>query len=152
MINLFKDISQEKLVELRCAFDLFDGDNDGKIDPSELGKAIEKMGQKLSEDDLKEMIKEVDSDYNGTIEFDEFVTLMISKMKDNDSEEEIYEAFKIFDKKGNGKVSKSDIKSVMNTLHEPITNPELDELIEKWDSDRDGFLNFQEFKNMMLFK
>ena len=73
-------------------------------------------------------------------------------MKDNDSEEEIYEAFKIFDKKGNGKVSKSDIKSVMNTLHEPITNPELDELIEKWDSDRDGFLNFQEFKNMMLFK
>ena len=110
------------------------------------------MGQKLSEDDLKEMIKEVDSDYNGTIEFDEFVTLMISKMKDNDSEEEIYEAFKIFDKKGNGKVSKSDIKSVMNTLHEPITNPELDELIEKWDSDRDGFLNFQEFKNMMLFK
>ena len=110
------------------------------------------MGQKLSEDDLKEMIKEVDSDYNGTIEFDEFVTLMISKMKDNDSEEEIYEAFKIFDKKGNGKVSKSDIKSVMNTLHETITPMELDELMEKWDSDRDGFLNFQEFKNMMLFK
>ena len=40
----------------------------------------------------------------------------------------------------------------MNTLHETITPMELDELMEKWDSDRDGFLNFQEFKNMMLFK
>ena len=40
----------------------------------------------------------------------------------------------------------------MNTLHETITPMELDELMEKWDSDRDGFLNFQEFKNMMHFK
>ena len=43
-------------------FDLFDKDNNGKIEPSELGKEIEKMGQKLSEVNLKEMIKEVDSD------------------------------------------------------------------------------------------
>ena len=84
---MHKILSEEKLVELRCAFDLFDNDNDGKINPSELSRAIEKMGQKLTEEDLKEMIKEVDSDYNGSIEFSEFVQLMESKMKDNDSEE-----------------------------------------------------------------
>ena len=112
---MHKILSEEKLVELRCAFDLFDNDNDGKINPSELGRAIEKMGQKLTEEDLKEMIKEVDSDYNGSIEFSEFVQLMESKMKDNDSEEEIFEAFKIFDKKGNGHVSKNDIKNIKET-------------------------------------
>lgn len=147
---MYKGLSEEKLVELRCAFDLFDNDNDGKIDPAELGKAIEKMGQKLSEEDLKEMIKEVDSDYNGTIEFNEFVTLMESKMRDNDSEEEIIEAFKIFDKKGNGHISKADIKNVMISLHESLSQEEIDDLMNKWDIDKDGYLNFDEFKNMMM--
>ena len=147
---MHKILSEEKLVELRCAFDLFDNDNDGKIDIAELGKAIQKMGQKLTEDDLKEMIKEVDSDYNGTIEFSEFVQLMESKMKDNDSEEEIFEAFKIFDKKGNGYITKNDIKNVMSSLHEPLAQEEVDELMKTWDLDKDGYLNFEEFKNMMI--
>ena len=147
---MHKILSEEKLVELRCAFDLFDNDNDGKIDIAELGKAIQKMGQKLTEDDLKEMIKEVDSDYNGTIEFSEFVQLMESKMKDNDSEEEIFEAFKIFDNKGNGHITKNDIKNVMSSLHEPLAQEEVDELMKTWDLDKDGYLNFEEFKNMMI--
>ena len=147
---MHKILSEEKLVELRCAFDLFDNDNDGKIDIAELGKAIQKMGQKLTEDDLKEMIKEVDSDYNGTIEFSEFVQLMESKMKDNDSEEEIFEALKIFDKKGNGHITKNDIKNVMSSLHEPLAQEEVDELMKTWDLDKDGYLNFEEFKNMMI--
>ena len=144
-----KNLTEEKLVELRCAFDLFDGDNDGKIAPAELGKAIEKMGQKLSEEDLREMVKEVDSDYSGTIEFNEFVALMESKMRDNDSEEEIFEAFKIFDKKGNGHISRNDIKNVMKSLHDPLTQEELDDIMKTWDLDKDGYLNFDEFKNMM---
>lgn len=146
---MIKGYSEDKLVELRAAFDLFDDDGDGKIDPIELGKAIEKMGKKVSEEDLKEMIKEVDTDYNGTIEFNEFVTLVETKMKDNDSEEEIFEAFKIFDKKGNGYVAKNDIKNVMTSLHEPLTQEELDEIMKKYDIDKDGYLNYEEFKNMM---
>ena len=147
---MHKILSEEKLVELRCAFDLFDNDNDGKIDIAELGKAIQKMGQKLTEDDLKEMIKEVDSDYNGTIEFSEFVQLMESKMKDNDSEEEIFEAFKIFDKKGTGLISKKELKHILSSLHEPLGNDEIEDIMKQWDLDHDGFLNYEEFKNMMI--
>jgi len=152
MNDLMRKMSQEKLVELRVAFDLFDNDNDGKIDLAELGKAIEKMGQKLSMEDLREIVKEVDSDYNGTVEFDEFISLMESKMKDVDSEEELYEAFKIFDKNGNGKVSKSDIRSVLSSLREMISPQELQDLMDKYDIDKDGYLNYEEFKDMMLLK
>jgi calmodulin len=42
---------------------------------------------------------------NGTIDFPEFLTLMARKMKDTDSEEEILEAFRVFDKEGNGFIS-----------------------------------------------
>lgn len=37
---------------------------------------------------------------NGTIDFPEFLTMMARKMKDTDSEEEIREAFRVFDKVG----------------------------------------------------
>ena len=47
---------------------------------------------------------------NGTIDFPEFLTMMARKMKDSDSEEEIKEAFRVFDKDGNG-----FIRSVLST-------------------------------------
>jgi len=51
------------------------------------------------------MINEVDADGNGTIDFPEFLSLMARKMKDTDTEEELIEAFKVFDRDGNGLIS-----------------------------------------------
>lgn len=50
---------------------------------------------------------------NGTIDFDEFLQMMSRKMKETDTEEEIKEAFKIFDKDGNGYISHSGSFSVL---------------------------------------
>ena len=47
---------------------------------------------------FQDMINEVDADGNGNIDFPEFLTMMARKMKDTDSEEEIREAFRVFDK------------------------------------------------------
>uniref|UniRef100_A0A671V616 Calmodulin 2a (phosphorylase kinase, delta) n=1 Tax=Sparus aurata TaxID=8175 RepID=A0A671V616_SPAAU len=56
------------------------------------------LGQNPTEAELQDMINEVDADGNGTIDFPEFLTMMARKMKDTDSEEEIREAFRVFDK------------------------------------------------------
>lgn len=50
---------------------------------------------------------------NGTIDFPEFLTMMARKMKDTDSEEEIREAFRVFDKDGNGFISAAELRSVL---------------------------------------
>ena len=44
------------------------------------------------------MIKEVDEDDSGEIDFDEFCKLMIKKMSENEPEEELKEVFNMFDK------------------------------------------------------
>ncbi|RWW24937.1 hypothetical protein GW17_00010745 [Ensete ventricosum] len=81
----------------------------GCITLEELGTVIKSLGQNPSEEELQEMIREVDSDGNGTIELAEFVSLMSRKVKETNVEEELKEAFKIFDKDQNGYISATEV-------------------------------------------
>ena len=88
-------------------------------------------------------INEVDADGNGTIDFPEFLTMMARKMKDTDSEEEIREAFRVFDKDGNGFISAAELRHVMTNLGEKLTDEEVDEMIREADIDGDGQVNYE---------
>ena len=88
---------------------------------------------------------QVDADGNGTIDFPEFLTMMARKMKDTDSAEEIKEAFKVFDKDGNGFISAAELRHIMTNLGEKLTDEEVDEMIREADVDGDGQINYDEF-------
>ena len=67
-------------------------------DCQELGVVMRSLGQNPSEEELVEMVEEADSDGNGSIEFHEFLGLMVHLMNKHDPEEEIKHAFSVFDK------------------------------------------------------
>ena len=96
------------------------------------------------------MVNEVDSDGSGKIEFKEFLELFARKMKDPDTEEDLIEAFKIFDKDGNGVISAQELRHVMTTLGERLTEDEADEMIREADIDGDGYINYHEFVRIMM--
>ena len=98
------------------------------------------------------MINEVDADGNGTIDFPEFLSLMARKMKDTDTEDELIEAFKVFDRDGNGLISAAELRHVMTNLGEKLTDEEVDEMIREADIDGDGHINYEEFVRMMMAK
>ena len=91
--------------EIRATFDLFDQDNSGSIDREELGDVFKSLGQHYSDAELDEMIAETDNDNSGSIEFGEFLQLMRRRMRDTDTEEELVEAFKVFDRDSNGLIT-----------------------------------------------
>ena len=97
-------------------------------------------------------IYQIDTDGSGTIDFPEFLTMMARKMKDTDSEEEILEAFKVFDKDGNGFISAAELRHIMTNLGEKLTDEEVDEMIREADIDGDGQINYEEFVKMMMSK
>jgi len=110
------------------------------------------LGQNPTEAELQDMINEVDADGNGTIDFPEFLNLMARKMKDTDSEEELREAFRVFDKDQNGFISAAELRHVMTNLGEKLTDEEVDEMIREADVDGDGQINYDEFVKVMMAK
>ncbi|RMY99908.1 hypothetical protein D0864_03898 [Hortaea werneckii] len=135
-------LTEEQVSEFKEAFSLFDKDGDGQITTKELGTVMRSLGQNPSESELQDMINEVDADNNGTIDFPEFLTMMARKMKDTDSEEEIREAFKVFDRDNNGFISAAELRHVMTSIGEKLTDDEVDEMIREADQDGDGRIDF----------
>jgi hypothetical protein len=95
------------------------------------------------------MVNEVDADGNGTVDFPEFLSLMSRKMKDTDTEEELVEAFKCFDRDGSGFISTAEIRHVMTNLGEKLTDEEVDEMVREVAEGGDK-VNYEEFVRMMM--
>lgn len=68
---------------------------------------------------------------------------MARKMKDGDAEEEIKEAFRLFDKDGNGFISAAELRHVMTCIGEKLTDEEVDDMLQEADVDGDGVVNYQ---------
>merc|ERR1719479_649846 len=93
------------------------------------------LGQNPTEAELQDMINEVDVDGNGSIEFNEFIVMMSKKIKENESSNDIREAFRVFDRNGDGYISAEELSQVMSTLGENLTKEEIDEMIREADLD-----------------
>ncbi|CAL9125641.1 calmodulin-like protein 8 [Musa acuminata AAA Group] len=142
--------SEEQITEFYATFCLFDKNGDGCITFEELSTVIKSLGLKPNEGEVHKMISEIDANGNGTIEFHEFLNLMASKLnKGIDSEDELKEAFKVFDKDQNGFISATELRNVMISLGEKLTDEEVAQMIREADLDGDGQVNFEEFVKMM---
>ena len=143
-------ISDEQRKELQDVFDQFDKDKDGKISGKELESAMISMGQNPTEEEINEMMKEVDLNKDGKIDFDEFMILMSKSSPDTQTEEEVINAFRVFDKEGNGLISSTELKHIMMSIGDKMTEEEADEMVNEADIDEDGMINYEEFVRMMM--
>jgi|EP00670_Eutreptiella_braarudii_P000700 calmodulin len=145
-------LSQEQIAEFKDAFSMFDKDGDGTIDTTELGTVMRNLGQEPSEDEIIEMIKEVDGDGSGAIDFEEFLILMAKQLDGGDIEAECKQAFAVFDKDGDGFISTCELKGIISNLGEKPTDEELDEMVKQADADGDGKVGYDDFVKMMSAK
>lgn len=145
-------LSEQQIAEFKEAFSLFDKDGDGKITTKELGTVMRSLGQNPSESELTDMINEVDVDSDGSIDFPEFLTMMARKMKDTDSEAEIAEAFKVFDRNGDGKISAAELRHVLTSIGEKLSDADVDQMIREADVNNDGEIDIQEFTQLLSSK
>ncbi|PHJ19009.1 calmodulin [Cystoisospora suis] len=77
MARKMKDTdTEEELIE---AFKVFDRDGNGFISAAELRHVMTNLGEKLTDEEVDEMIREADVDGDGQINYEEFVKMMMAK-------------------------------------------------------------------------
>lgn len=145
-------ITEEQIAEFKEAFSLFDKDGDGSITTKELAIVIRSLGQNPTEADLREMIREVDADGNGAIDFPEFLTMMARTMETSEGEDAIRAAFKVFDKDGNGFVSAAEMRHVLTHLGEKLSDEEFDEMMREAEVDPEGQVQYDKFVKLLIVK
>ena len=149
--NSFIDsLTSEQILEFREAFQAFDKDGNGSITTKELGTVMRSLGQNLSEAEIKEIIDEVDEDKNGTIDFQEFLSLMARKMKLLDKEDELIEAFKKLDLDGTGKISKYQLRYIILSTQNDFNADDIEELFKITDIDEDGNIDLHDFIKILM--
>merc|ERR1712037_141101 len=89
------------------------GPAEGMVDVHELGKLFLSLGQKLSEEELKKMLRDLDMDSNQTLNFPDFLSIMATKMKDRDSDSELRDAFSVLDEEGTGYIKASELSDML---------------------------------------
>ncbi|KAL8516534.1 hypothetical protein ACS0TY_014975 [Phlomoides rotata] len=140
--------------ELRRVFSMFDRNGDGKISRKELSDSLENLGIHISEKEMWQMIENIDANGDGYVDVDEFGMLYTTIMDDNDrrdEEDDVREAFKVFDQNNDGFITVEELRSVLASLglKQGRTLEDCKRMIMKVDVDGDGKVNFDEFRQMM---
>ena len=142
-------LTEDEIEEIKEAFDLFDTDGSGTIDPKELRAAMQSLGFEAKNQTIFQMISDLDKNKSGSIDFEEFLDMMTARMSDKDTREDISKVFRLFDDDETGKISFKNLKRVAKELGENMTDDEIAEMIEEADRDGDGEINEEEFMRIM---
>ena len=143
----------EECMEASKLFIKIDLNSDGKIEKHELIQGFEKFWG-MSEDEVKEKVdiifSNIDTDFNGFIEYEEFVRAAVNKEHFIDPRV-IHFAFSYFDKDGSGEITFDEIEAVFK---ESITDKSnvhesLKKIIDEVDTNGDGIISFNEFAAIM---
>eukprot|EP00435_Cladocopium_sp_Y103_P020388 s3188_g5.t1 len=141
---------KEQVQEFYDTFKLFDEDKDDRLSLKEFGTLLSSLGQNPTEQELQEWIGGDGEHDASRIDFHTFLSLMSRKLKETDTEEELIEAFKVFDRDRDGFISGGELRASMTNLGERLNDTEVDEMIREADQDGDGLINYDEFVRMMM--
>merc|ERR1712038_829749 len=144
------DLESLRTAELKEAFDEFDKDGSGSISSAELLHVMRALGENPTEDDVLNLMLEADLDGSGTIEFPEFLELMKQKFGEMDIEDDMRDAFNMFDRDKDGFVDIKELIKVASTMGFSLDIEDLRICLNEVDEDGDGKLNYQEFSKMLL--
>jgi centrin-1 len=148
-------LSQDEVDEIRQAFDLFDTNGTGKIDPKELKAAMQSLGFDTKNPTIFQLIAELDTpevSKKGGIDFDSFVEAINNKLGDKETKEGIRRIFELFiDDPNQETITLASLRRIARELGEQMSNDELKDMLERASSNGTE-LTFEEFYDIMTKK
>lgn len=144
MDNLQEE-DEQKIAVMRKAFQMFDTTKSGFIDTLKISTILNTMGQLFDDSELNAIIGENDPDNSGKVNFDVFCKIAGRFLEEEDAEamqEELKEAFRLYDREGNGYITTATLKEILAALDDKLTSSDLDGIIAEIDTDGSGTVDF----------
>ncbi|XP_015365961.1 PREDICTED: myosin-2 essential light chain-like isoform X2 [Diuraphis noxia] len=141
--------SDEHLSEMQEAFQLFDIRGDNKIHISQIGNALRALGQNPTESDVNKFTQQHKADERITFEVFLPIYQAISKNRSSNTAEDFNEGLRHFDKDGNGYISSAELRHLLTSLGEKLTDDEVEQLLAGQE-DSQGNVLYEEFINMVM--
>ena len=151
LIKFGSDKHHEEFV-LRELFRQFDRDSNGQLTVEEVRGMLQMLNISADEAHLIAFIEKIDINKSGTIDFEEFLDMMTARMSDRDTREDIDKVFRLFDDDGTGTITIRNLRRVARELGETMTDEELQEMIDRADSNGDSAVTPDDFYNIMTKK
>ena len=138
------------ITEYAQAFRLSDVIGDGKITADELPLILKRLGEFPSEDALEKIVNAADPEGQGVYSFQDFLKIMCNFDRHIVTEQELLEAFELFDQDNSGTIEAGEIKHVLGTLGDKMTEDEAEHMVALADKDGDGSIGYEEFVKTIL--
>jgi len=140
------DVDMEDLQE---TFSLFDTKGDNKISASQLGDVLRALHQNPTEQEIRKCGYSANPD--ARISFETFFPILqtISKNRVLPGFEDFTEGFRVFDKEQNGTISSAELRHILTSLGEKLTEDEVDQLLQGCE-DSQGNIQYEDFIKLVM--
>lgn len=148
-------LDEAQMARLKRAFCIFDKDDSGKISHEEMMGVLRLLGTNPTNGELEEIIRGIDLNQDGFIDFLEFARVWWVREQQNieaDFDIELELAFKVFDTDGSGVITREELRDKLTTLGEKLSDEEVEELLAEADTDNSGTISFEEFKALPFWR
>jgi calcium-dependent protein kinase len=142
-------LSENEIQELGKLFKSIDKNGDGVLTVEEIKNAlVNQKDQNIK--DIQSVLDSIDTDGSGTINYTEFLAATMEKaiyLK----EEKLFNAFRMFDADGSGKISAEELKATLGSdeKFKNLDKSYWENMIKEADKNNDGEIDYNEFLEMM---
>lgn len=149
--------------DIQEAFAFFDRDNDGRVSMPEVANILRVLGYAPTQADLNTYTKHLlptstsNSSINSVdagVDFETLETFIKSTLAppptQSDFENKLLDAFRIFDKEGTGRIGTAELRHIVTTLGDRLSEAEADEMIAMADPDHSGYVKYGEFVEKLI--
>ena len=141
-------VSKEDRADLLKQFLAWDKNKDGVLNKQEIIESYRNVYGTIDPDIVENIIKSIDLDGNGVIDYHEFLNCTMNREKIL-SKKNLQYAFNAFDKDGNGSISIEEIMSIFRKTSNNVDKKVFEKMMKDADSNGDGSIEFEEFNSIM---
>ncbi|ACO63987.1 predicted protein, partial [Micromonas commoda] len=143
----------DKTRRVKAAFDAFDADGSGELEVDELREVMAHLGLELTKGEFDHyvaaLMQDYDVDNSGSLDFWEFEKFYEQCLASDDLRAAVHAAFKKFDTDKSGSLEIPELYNVLKEIGVDLDRDTFDEyadaLMEDYDEDDSGTLDFREF-------